>query len=68
MIDRIADRYIADNINRIRETEIVLRSKKVIQGYKVNNDFYMRVTKAGLRAISFKSGRFVKIPKNIFKK
>lgn len=59
----LVDYYARENIRRLLSAEIKLGSGRIVRGYRVNTRTYLRVTKAGLRAVKFKTGRFTKLPK-----
>lgn len=66
MVDRVFRLFKDENIMNLLNQEIQLKTKTV-RGFKFNNQIYLRETKAGLRAFTFKNNRFAKIPKNLFR-
>jgi len=64
--ERILDLYGEENILNLLSEEIELKTK-TIKGFAIDNEVYVRETKAGLRAFTFKDNRFAKMPKNLFK-
>ncbi len=64
--NRIFEVYSEENLLNLLSQEIELKTK-TIQGFAINDKIYVRQTKAGLRAFTFKDNRFAKIPKNLFR-
>ncbi len=70
--DRFADYLFekyAPDFEKIRESEVTLRSGAERSGLRINQDIYLIVTKTNqLVARSFKDGRFVKFTGNTIKR
>jgi len=64
--ERIYELYSEENVLNLLTQEIQLKTK-TIRGFALNEEIYIRETKAGLRAYGFKDNRFTKLPRNLFR-